>query len=263
MILLYLGILLALPVGFSLGLLGGGGSILAVPVFVYVLGIDPSLAIPASLLVVGLTSLVGSIPYWRQGNVDFSAALFFALGSMAGSLAGAELGIRAPDIVQMILFGFVMLAASFFMLRGRPSAKENVEAKPFWVLILIGALVGVLIGFVGVGGGFMYVPALIFLVGLETKRAVGTSLLIIGLNAAVAFSRYLFDENIRQGFLTEHLGELPLWLGLIIFTLLTFASLFVGTKLAKRTDPARLRRWFAIFLMLMALFVLVQEMSGV
>ncbi|MEZ4785407.1 MAG: sulfite exporter TauE/SafE family protein [Candidatus Kapaibacterium sp.] len=112
------------------------------------------------------------------------------------------------------------------------------------------------------GGGFMYVPALIFSVGLETKRAVGTSLLIIGLNAAVAFSRYLFDENIRRGFLTENLGELPLWLGMLTFTLLTFAGLFAGTKLAKRTDPARLRRWFAIFLMVMAVLVLVQEMSG-
>ena len=257
----YWGLLLALPVGFSLGLLGGGGSILAVPVFVYVLGLDRSLAIPASLAVVGLTSFIGSLSHRREGNVDLSAAIYFALGSMLGSLAGAELGLRIADVIQMIFFGCVMLGAAFFMFRGRPESGGEVEAKPFWILLLIGALVGLLIGFVGVGGGFMYVPALIFLVGMGTKRAVGTSLMIIALNAAVAFTRYLVDGDVRAGFMTTLIGDIPLWIALVVFTLLTFAGVFAGTALAKRTEPGRLRRWFALLLILMAIYVLAEEIS--
>ena len=202
--------MLALPAGFSLGLLGEGGSILAIPIFVYVLGVDRALAIPASLVVLGLTSFLGSIPHRRAGNIDFAAALCFAFGSVSGSVAGAELGLRINDVIQMIVFGCVMLMAAIFMFRERKSLEGKVEGKPIWLLLLMGALVGILISFVGVGGGFMYVPALVFLVGMTMKRAVGTSLLIIGLNAAVAFGRYLLAGEIRSGFANAHIGDLPL-----------------------------------------------------
>ena len=180
--------------------------------------------------------------------------------------AVVEADLQAPDrhiadVIQMIFFGCVMLGAAFFMFRGRPESGGEVEAKPFWILLLIGALVGLLIGFVGVGGGFMYVPALIFLVGMGTKRAVGTSLMIIALNAAVAFTRYLVDGDVRAGFMTTLIGDIPLWIALVVFTLLTFAGVFAGTALAKRTEPGRLRRWFALLLILMAIYVLAEEIS--
>ena len=254
----YAGLLLALPVGFALGLLGGGGSILAVPIFVYVFGMDPKLAMAASLAVVGLTSFVGSVPHSRAGNLDLRTAALFALSSIAGSWGGVELGLRSPDLVRMVVFGCVMLVAAVMMLRGRKSAGKHTIA-PAPALIAGGLGVGLLIGFVGVGGGFMYVPALVFLVGLPMNRAVGTSLMIIGISSAVALLRNVLDQEVRNGFLTTQIGELTLIPALLIFVVLMFIGVFGGSATVEKTKPNKLRRWFAIFLIVMAVFILVKE----
>lgn len=259
----YVGLLLAVLVGFTLGLLGGGGSILAVPIFVYVFSLNPALAMAASLAVVGITSFVGSVPHYRAGNLEFRTAALFALSSIAGSWGGVEFGLRSPDFVRMVVFACVMLFAAFMMLRGRKSdTGEERKSASAPILIVAGLSVGLLIGFVGVGGGFMYVPALLFLVGLPMNRAVGTSLMIIGISSMVAFVRNLLDEEVRSGFLTTHIGELPLIPALLIFLGLMFVGVFGGSATAKRTEPDKLRKWFAVFLLLMATFIIVKEFAG-
>jgi uncharacterized membrane protein YfcA len=256
----YLSLLLAVPVGFTLGLLGGGGSILAVPIFVYVLGLDRELAIASSLAVVSATSFVGIIPHHRAANVDLKAAATFAAGSMVGAILGSDLGTRVADAYQMVLFGLVMSAAAIFMLRGKKKGSEEKHESVGVVLpILVGLGIGMLIGFVGVGGGFMYVPALFFLLAMPMNRAVGTSLLIIALNAAVAFGRYLFDDNIRDQLFSERLGDLSLVTALLIFVALTVGGVFSGAALAKKTHPAKLRKVFGLFLVGMSIYVLAKE----
>lgn len=258
----YVGLLLAIPVGFALGLLGGGGSILAVPIFVYVLGMETPVAMAASLGVVGATSFMGAIPHARAGNLDLRAAGLFALGSVAGSWIGADIGLRTADVIRMMVFGAVMLAAAFMMLRGRKGGEEERNAAPVWLQILAGVGVGILIGFVGVGGGFMYVPALVFLVGLPMKRAVGTSLLIIGLSSVVGFARNIWNADVRESFVGAQIGDISLAWGLAIFLVLTIAGVWIGAGVAEKTEPAKLRRWFAFFLILMALYVLLREGIG-
>ncbi len=259
----YAGLLLAVLVGFTLGLLGGGGSILAVPIFVYVFSLDPTLAMAASLAVVGMTSFVGSVPHYKAGNLEFRTAALFAFSSIVGSWGGVELGLRSPDIVRMVVFACVMLFAAVMMLRGRNSdSDEGRKSASAPILIAAGLGVGLLIGFVGVGGGFMYVPALLFLVGLPMNRAVGTSLMIIGMSSIVALVRNLLDEEVRNSFLTTHIGALPLIPALLIFLGLMFVGVFGGSATAKKTEPAKLRKWFAIFLLLMATFIIVKELVG-
>lgn len=259
----YLGLLLALPVGFVLGLLGGGGSILAVPIFVYVLDIDPAVAMAASLGVVGSTSFVGSWPHARAGNLDMRTAALFAFSSMAGSFAGTQLGLATPDVVRMVVFGCVMFAAAVMMLRGKKDASEEERrAAPLWLLIGGGIGVGSLIGFVGVGGGFMYVPALVFLVGMNMKRAVGTSLMVIGLSSAVALMVNLVDADVRNAFVTQRLGEFSLIVALLIFTALTFVGVFIGAAAGRRARPEGLRKGFAVFLIAMAIGILLKEIGG-
>lgn len=259
----YVGLLLALPVGFILGLLGGGGSILAVPVFVYVLGIDPKLAMAASLGVVGATSFVGAWPHARAGNLDLRTAALFAVSSVVGSFAGTQLGLVTPNVVRMMVFGGVMLGAAVMMLRRSGKKPEGEGRRSSLALLIAGGLgVGILIGFVGVGGGFMYVPALVFLVGMPMNRAVGTSLVIIGFSSAVALAANLLNADVRGGFADGRLGDMSLTLALIIFTALTFVGVIAGGTLAGRVKPEGLRRGFAIFLIVTAVGILIREGIG-
>ena len=259
----YAGLLLAVLIGFTLGLLGGGGSILAVPVFVYVFSLDPKLAMAASLAVVGITSFVGSIPHSKAGNLDLRTASLFALSSIAGSWGGVELGLLSPDVVRMIVFGIVMLGAAVMMLRGKKTGDEAPGTSASALALVAGGLgVGLLIGFVGVGGGFMYVPALVFLVGMPMNRAVGTSLMIIGISSVVALIRNVLDQEVREGFLTAQIGDLALIPALLIFTALMFGGVFAGSAVVGKVKPNKLRRWFAIFLIVMAVFILVKEIAS-
>ena len=237
---------LAALIGISLGLLGGGGSILAVPILVYVVGMAAKPAIVASLLVVGTTSLVGAFRHWWRSNVDLRAALIFGFISMAGSYAGGRIAAQVSDTFQMVLFAVVMLGASISMLRSR---KEEAPAdKAVRMPLVVGAagVVGLLTGVVGVGGGFLIVPALVLFAGLSMKRAVGTSLLVIAMNSASGFLAYAGTVQID-------------WRYISIFTALAVAGVFIGSALVQHVSQAALTRAFAWFLVAVAGFILIQN----
>ena len=237
---------LAAVVGLLLGLLGGGGSILTVPIFVYVLGVAAKPAIAMSLPVVGVTSLVGAALHWRLGNVRLGAAGLFGLLAMAGAFVGARLSTRMSGAAQLALLAVVMLAAAGSMLRGRV-ADGAPPARPRRALLAAVAVgVGVLTGLVGIGGGFLVVPALVLLARVPMREAVGTSLLVIAMNAASGFAGYLGTVDVPWGFLAG-------------FTAAAVAGALAGTALVPHVPQAVLRRTFAVVLLAMGGFVLFKN----
>ncbi|MGA9520857.1 MAG: sulfite exporter TauE/SafE family protein [Myxococcaceae bacterium] len=249
---IYFGLSLAALIGISLGLLGGGGSILTVPIFLYVFGFGPRESIAMGLAVVGMTSFVGAAGHWREGNVRAKEALTFGGVAMAGSWTGARLAAWVPGPVQLTIFASVMLVAAGFMYRNASGQKEPAatteQARPRSLLLTIAASLGVglLTGLVGVGGGFLIVPALVLLAGLPMKQAVGSSLLVIALNSAVGFVGYLGQV------------ELP-WILLGQFTAIAVAGIVAGTRLARYVSPSALKRAFAAFLVVMGAFILFKN----
>jgi uncharacterized protein len=248
-----IGLLLAAFVGISLGLLGGGGSILTVPIFVYVLGFGPKEAIAMSLAVVGLTSLVGAFSHWRAGNVNLRVALLFGAVAMVGTYLGARLAIYFSGAAQLALFAVVMLLAAYFMLRGRKPAVSAVgvddapfEQMPIALIVLEGMAVGVLTGLVGVGGGFLIVPALVLLARIPMKQAVGTSLLVIALKSATGFAGYLGQVEIA-------------WDWMLGFSAVAVLGIIAGSYLVRYVSPGVLQRSFAYFLLVMGAFILFQN----
>lgn len=240
-----LGLFLASLIGVSLGLLGGGGSILAVPILLYVVGMATKPAIAASLLVVGTTSLVGAMRHWRASNVDFRTAIIFGLVSMAGSYTGGRVAANVSDTFQLVLFAIVMLGASLSMFRSRndESTAASVVRLP---LVVSAAVVGFLTGIVGVGGGFLIVPALVLFSGLPMKRAVGTSLLVIAMNSASGFAAYAGKVTID-------------WRYTALFTALAVAGVFIGSSMVRYVSQSVLKRTFAVFLIAVAGFILLQN----
>ena len=189
------GYALAALVGLSLGMMGGGGSILTVPIFVYVLHYDAKLAIAMSLPVIGITSLVGAIGHWKAGNVNVKTALAFGVIAMCGAFAGARVARLLNGSVQLTLLAAVMLVAAVTMYRSslsravKSAADASPRAMPAALLIPVALAVGVLTGVVGIGGGFLVVPALVLLARVPMKQAVGTSLLVIAMNSASGLDR--------------------------------------------------------------------------
>lgn len=240
------GLFLAVLIGVSLGLLGGGGSILAVPILVYAVGMAAKPAIAVSLLVVGVTSLIGSLRHWKNANVDLRTAIVFGLVSMAGSYGGGRLAGHLSDRFQLTLFAVMMLGASVSMFRSKRDESEGAAAVRLPLVMTAAAGVGLLTGVVGVGGGFLIVPALVMFGGLTMKRAVGTSLLVIAMNSASGFLAYAGQVRID-------------WSYTLIFTALAIAGVFIGSALAQQVSPAQLRRAFAVFLIGVATFVLAQN----
>jgi hypothetical protein len=246
-----IGLLLAALIGLSLGLLGGGGSILTVPIFVYVLGYGAKPAIGMSLAVVGATSLVGAAGHWRAGNLDPRLALLFGGVAMVGSFLGARLALFVSGTVQLALFAAVMLVAAVFMFRDRRPAAATApgagrDRRALATLALVGLGVGALTGLVGVGGGFLIVPALVLLAGLPMKQAVGTSLLVIAMNSASGFLGYL--------------GQVPVdWPVVLAFTAIATGGILAGARLVRYVSQRMLRRSFAVFLVAMGLFILYQN----
>jgi len=247
-----LGVGLALVIGLTLGLLGGGGSILTVPVFVYVLGFGAKEAIAMSLAVVGATSLFGAIGHWRAGNVNLRVALVFGVVAMVGTYLGARLAVFFSGAAQLVLFAVVMLLAAYFMFRGRGGSSEAVERRgvgggmSLGLIVVEGLAVGVLTGLVGVGGGFLIVPALVLLGKVPMKEAVGTSLLVIGLKSFAGFYGYLGQVEVAWGFMG-------------LFTAVAVIGIVVGTSLVRHIPQASLQRAFAIFLMVMGIAILYQN----
>lgn len=252
-----LGFALAGLIGLSLGLLGGGGSILTVPIFVYVLGFGAKEAIAMSLAVVGAVSLFGAVGHWRAGNVRLRVALLFGSVAMAGTFAGARLAVFVSGAAQLALFALVMLVAAFFMFRGDeeeilvpepgPDRPPSAEHAPRWRwIVLEGLAVGVLTGLVGVGGGFLIVPALVLLGRVPMKQAVGTSLLVITMKSSAGFVGYLGQVEIEWAFVAA-------------FTAVAIGGILLGTWLVRFVPHHALQRAFAVLLVVMGGFILYQN----
>ncbi len=194
-----LAIVLAVFVGVSLGLLGGGGSILTVPLLAYVAGMDAKQAIATSLLVVGTTSAVGAISHARAGRVQWRTALLFGATTMAGAYAGGHLAKFIPGTVLLIGFAVMMVVTAIAMLRGRKNTAAGADQShqlPLVKIAVVGVSVGMVTGLIGAGGGFLLVPALVLLGGLPMPIAVGTSLVIIAMNSFAGLIGYLSSVRI-------------------------------------------------------------------
>lgn len=257
---LIIGYILAGCIGLSLGLIGGGGSILAVPILIYVMGVTPKAAIAMSLAIVGIVSLIGAISHWLQGNVNLKTAAIFAPAAMVGAYLGARFAAFPfiTETFQLICFGLVMVIASVLMIRkgGKSSKKEASLAKKsdssfrhqsHWLAIpLEGLGVGILTGFVGVGGGFAVIPALVLLGGIPMKEAIGTSLLIIAFKSATGFLGYLSQVELD-------------WNLVISFTIAASVGTLAGAYLTRFIDAKNLQKGFGYFVLAVAVFVLIKR----
>ena len=268
--------LLASPLGFliglSLGALGGGGSILAVPALVYAAGQDPKAATTTSLVLVTITALVGIIPHWRAGHVRLAAGTVFGLAGIGGSLVGSAWNEAVDADVLLLAFSILMLIAAYAMWRrlqkqsSAPPAAPAVRSAgaaaatpeqlsadspgtaPIHLdlatavkVVVAGSFIGLLTGFFGVGGGFVIVPALVLALGFSMPDAVGTSLIVIAVNSTVALATRLPSGTVE-------------WGTVIPFTIASLIGVFVGSRLASTRDPSFLQRWFVILLVVIAVY---------
>lgn len=260
-----LGFAAATLIGVSLGLIGGGGSILTVPVLVYLLGVDPVLSTAYSLFIVGTTSLVGAIQFMQKKLVNYKAAIVFAVPSFTTVFLTRKFLVPAiPDpifnlgsfevsknIGIMIFFALIMLAASYSMIKDKKKSNEPEDENAplkfnFPMIALEGGVVGVLTGVVGAGGGFLIIPALVLLAKLPMKMAVGSSLLIIAAKSLIGFLGDVGTQEIE-------------WSFLMIFTSLSVVGIFVGTWLSKFIPGNKLKKGFGWFVVVMAIYILVKE----
>jgi len=241
----------AIAIGVSLGLLGSGGSIITVPVLVYLLGQDEKIAIAGSLFVVGNIALAGSLQYVRARLIDWRIVFVFGVPGMAGTYLGAMIAAFVPGILQLSFFALVMLLASYMMLRPAIRANEVHEPRETWKIAIDGLLVGVITGLVGVGGGFLIVPALVLLGGLAIHTAVATSLVIIALKSYSGFYKYL-DVLEQQNL------ELD-WQTLLLVTGLGIVGSYAGAKIANRMPQDKLKKGFGFFLIVMGIYILARS----
>ena len=261
-----LGYISAIIIGISLGLIGGGGSILTVPVLVYQFGVEPVLATAYSLFIVGFSSLVGAFPKFKQGLISLKTALVFGIPSIAAVFATRKFIVPAityeifqigdlfvtKSLLMMILFAVLMVAASVSMIREKPKAKteESEEQKfNYPVILLEGTIVGILTGLVGAGGGFLIIPALVMLSKLPMKMAVGTSLLIIAAKSLIGF---IGDVSSNAQTMDWHL--------LLIVSVLAIGGIFVGNSLSKKIDGNKLKKGFGWFVLIMGIYIIVNEL---
>ncbi|GAA1165886.1 sulfite exporter TauE/SafE family protein [Ornithinimicrobium humiphilum] len=242
-------LLLAVLVGVALGLLGGGGSILTVPILTYVAGLEAKEAIAASLFVVGVTSAVSVLAHARARRVRWRTGLVFGAAGMAGAFLGGLIGGHLPGTLLMIAFALMMLATAVAMIRGRRSAPESVVRElPVPTVVLEGLVIGLVTGVVGAGGGFLVVPALVLLGGLPMSAAVATSLLVIALKSFAGLVGYLASVQLHW----------PLVLGV---TAAAVVGSFLGARLAGVVPERALRAGFGLFVLAMGAVVLVQELG--
>lgn len=239
----------ALVIGASLGLLGGGGSILTVPIFVYAVGLDPKLAVAASLPVVAITSASAAFVHWRLGNVQLRTALIFGAMAAVGAFAGARGATLLSGATQFALLALVMLGAAYRMLsNSTPQAVDApaMEGIPFVKLIPVALGVGILTGIVGIGGGFLIVPTLVLICRLPMRTAVGTSLFVIAMNAASGAAGYAGTTAIP-------------WNLVFIFAAISVAGSLGGSRLSAHVPQVALRRGFGVLLALLAVVILFQN----
>ena len=248
----FLGLALALVMGLALGTLGGGGSTLTVPIFVYVLGFEAKRAIVMSFPVVGAASVAGAVTHWRHGHVRWRTAFTFGVVAMVTAYLSAHyLAPRVTGGFQLGLLGAVMVAAAISMFRSAARERRGLEAKsrPGWLLLPIGAAVGVLTGLVGIGGGFLIVPALVLFAAVPMKEAVGTSLVVIALNTLAGFAGGATTVSIPWGFVT-------------LFAGIAVLGIVAGGFVVKAATPQQLKRAFAVFLVVVGAFILIQNRAA-
>lgn len=261
-----IGYIAAIIIGVSLGMVGSGGSILTVPVLVYLMSVHPLLATTSSLFIVGTTSLVGGIRAYSKGLVDFKAVTEFGFPSIfsifitrhyllpaipahifsIGSLAVSK------EMLLMVVFAILMLLASYSMIRsrdnetGREQTDEKRQGKVF-PLMLLGLVIGVITGLLGAGGGFLIIPTLVLFLNLSMKKAVGTSLLIIAINSLFGFlfSLKQFEFN---------------WVLLLSFTALAIAGIFIGSRIADKIPASSLKKGFGWFILVMGIYIITKEL---
>lgn len=248
----------ALLIGISLGLLGSGGSTLTVPVLVYLVGHSAKVSIAESMAIVGLISVAAAVPYAKSRQVDWRSVAFFGLPGMLGTFVGAWLGGLAADAYQLITFGVVLLVAAVYMVRqGFQKTHETnscPDADSFvhpGKIIAEGLVVGIVTGFVGVGGGFLIVPALVVFGKLPMRLAIGTSLVIVFLKSVIGFAKYQYD-------LSSH-GISVDWVTIAVFGLAGVLGSLIGQKLNQKLNQRSLSQIFAIFLIFMGSFVVIKE----
>jgi uncharacterized membrane protein YfcA len=253
------GYLLSTCIGISLGLIGGGGSILAAPVLIYIMAVPAKSAFAMTLVIVGIASLIGAIPHWRQGNVNFKIVAMFAPAAMAGAYWGARLASLSfiTPTLQLVAFGGMMLLASLTMIRRGTQRSDSLEKQadipdlhaivPKGVAIALeGLVVGVITGFIGIGGGFLVIPALVVLGKTPMKEAVGTSLIILTLKSVTGFAGYFGHVSID-------------WILLVSFTVTASAGILLGSYGNTLVSAKQLEKGFGYFVLAVAVFVLVQR----
>jgi uncharacterized protein len=255
------GYLASICIGMILGLLGGGGSILSIPILVYLFHVDPVTASAYSLFIVGTTSLVGAIPKYKDHLVNIQTGFLFGIPSIASIFTTRKWIVPAiPDVITEIdgfiltkrilllgIFALLMIFASLSMTRNKEVTSEEQGTRIFLVMFE-GAIIGFLTGLVGAGGGFLIIPALVLLTGLPFKTAVGTSLFIIAINSLM-------------GFLGDVMNYPMDWPFLLSITALAIAGIFIGNQLQKKISAVRLRKSFGWFILIMGVYILVRELT--
>ncbi len=260
-----IGYIASVLIGVSLGMVGSGGSILTVPVLVYLMGINPLLATTSSLFIVGFTSLIGGLRAYSKKLVDFRAVTEFGLPSIFSIFIARHyilpslpdtfftIGTKpiSKEIFLMVVFAILMLAASLTMIRNRTkevtASPAHEPANKIAQVVLLGLLIGTVTGLLGAGGGFLIIPSLVLFLHLPMKTAVGTSLLIVAINSLFGFlfSLKQFEYN---------------WTILISFTLLATAGIFIGSRLADKIPGQSLKKGFGWFILVMGLYIIVREL---
>jgi len=259
-----IGYVASILIGISLGLIGGGGSILTVPVLVYLFHIEPVLATAYSLFIVGASSLVGAWPKYKQGFVNLKTAFIFGIPSIASVYATRKFLVPAipselghiggititKSLLMMLLFAILMVAASISMIRSTNNKADTSEEEQkfnYPMILLEGALVGMLTGLVGAGGGFLIIPALVMLSKLPMKQAVGTSLLIIAAKSLIGFTGDLGNRTMD-------------WTLLLSVTALAIGGIFLGDVLSKKIDGNKLKKGFGWFVLIMGVYIITQQL---
>jgi uncharacterized membrane protein YfcA len=257
-----LGYSLALLVGISLGLIGSGGSILTVPILVYVFGVEPSAATTYSLFIVGVTALVGGAKNIQNRNFDWKSLVYFGLPSILSIyLTRAYVFPAIPNLISitdelilskslllMVIFAIFMVLSAYKMIRPSSNDGESVAAnKGKWMLLFYGIIVGMITGIIGIGGGFLIIPALVLGTRMEIKKAIGTSLVIISANALIGFlgtdtSSIIIDYQL-----------------MIYFSIASILGMFCGIYFARFADAQRLKTGFGWFILVMGLYIIVRE----
>ena len=257
------GYLASLLIGLSLGLLGGGGSILTVPALVYLFGVDPVLATAYSLFIVGSTSLVGAFPKYKNGEINLKTAIIFGIPSIIAVYATRAFIVPAipsevftvgafivtKSLLMMMIFAVLMVFASVSMIRDnkKQNTEEGKQVFNYPMILLEGAVVGVFTGLVGAGGGFLIIPALVIFSKLPMKQAVGTSLLIIAAKSLFGFTGDLGKQTMD-------------WQLLISVTVLAIIGVFIGNALGKKVSANSLQKGFGWFVLIMGIYIIIKEL---